>query len=266
MKFSFDHLVWFIKDPVAAISPLNEKGIHVANGGRHENWGTYNTLSYFGLSYIEFLGIENLAIAEKHRENRLVTQIVRQLGQENLEGPAKIAVRTDSIDELAVRLKEKGLKVYGPLPGERTRADGTIIRWSLLFPEGEQGALSLPFFIQWERSDEERLVDLTEQGLVIKQAPVFESVGFVVRDIDGTLQTWRKLFELDVMEEYVDSSLNARCVELVLSGAKLLFCEPLGDGMAEQVLKTRGESPFLVNFHGSGEHEMVEMLNGYWRI
>jgi hypothetical protein len=59
-------------------------------GGRHESWGTYNSLIYFGLSYIEFLGIENLFIAEKHEDNRLITQIVEQLSKENREGPARI--------------------------------------------------------------------------------------------------------------------------------------------------------------------------------
>ena len=93
MNFSFDHLVWFHHKPEKAIQPLSEKGIQVVHGGRHETWGTYNTLSYFGLSYIEFLGIEVPSIAEQHMENRLITQIVQQLDKERREGPAKIAIR-----------------------------------------------------------------------------------------------------------------------------------------------------------------------------
>ena len=81
MNFTFDHLVWFYKNPEYAINPLSAKGIHAVKGGRHESWGTYNSLSYFDLSYIEFLGIDHLSIAEQHNENRLVTQIVQQLGR-----------------------------------------------------------------------------------------------------------------------------------------------------------------------------------------
>jgi hypothetical protein len=96
MQFFFDHLVWFLKEPEKAISSLKQRGLHVVKGGRHESWGTYNTLIYFGLSYIEFLGIENLSIAEKHGENRLITQIVEQLAKDGREGPAKIAIRTNT--------------------------------------------------------------------------------------------------------------------------------------------------------------------------
>lgn len=148
MAIFFDHLVWFFKNPEKAISPLKQRGLHAVKGGRHESWGTYNTLTYFGLSYIEFLGIENLSIAEKHGENRLVTQIVEQLAKERREGPAKVALRTNQIEELAKKFKAEGLTVYGPLTGERVRADGQVIRWSLLFPEYAENKVSLPFFIE----------------------------------------------------------------------------------------------------------------------
>ena len=269
MNYSFDHLVWFLKNPNEAIAPLKQRGIHVAGGGRHENWGTYNTLSYFGLSYLEFLGIENLAIAETHQENRLVTQIVEQLGKGDQEGPSRFAIRTDSIEELAAKLKEEGFKVYGPLPGERVRGDGETIKWSLLFPEvsGDHGSLPLPFFIQWEKADDERLADLKKAGLIIDGAPAFESVGFVVKDVGKTLKTWRKLFQFEVAPEYYDAELNARCVKVALPGTNLLFCEPLGDGVAERVLRLRGETPFIVNFADSGSgREIVEMLEGFWRF
>jgi hypothetical protein len=166
MNFAFDHLVWFRHKPEDAIGTLFEKGIHTIKGGRHETWGTYNSLSHFDLSYIEFLGIEQLSIAEQHNENRLVTQIVQQLAVKNREGPAKIAIRTNQIQNLAVKLKQDGFTVYGPLPGQRITADGQLIKWSLLFLEDHPKELSLPFFIQWEKSDEERLSTFTEQGLL----------------------------------------------------------------------------------------------------
>jgi hypothetical protein len=268
MQFSFDHLVWFSKQPEEALLPLKIRGIHAINGGRHENWGTYNSLTYFGLSYIEFLGIENLLIAEKQEENRLVTQIVEQLAKENREGPAKIAIRTDCIDKLAEKLKEEGFTVYGPLPGERVRADGQVIRWSLLFPENTAAnTLSLPFFIQWEKADIERLSNLEEQGLIgshFAGNPKFESVGFVVHNLEQTIATWKKLFDLKQSEEFIDPTINARCRKLELFGTKLLFCTPLGEGLAEKVLKERGESPFLVNLIDTKQSDCFEMLNGYW--
>jgi hypothetical protein len=269
MQFSFDHLVCFFKRPEEAITLLQKKGIHAVNGGRHEFWGTYNSLTYFGLSYIEFLGIENLSIAEKQEENRLITQIVEQLAKERREGPARIAIRTDSIEKLAVKLKEEGFTVYGPLPGERVRADGQVIRWSLLFPENGANELTLPFFIQWEKEDEERFLELEEQGLIESHRvgnPTFESVGFIVNNLDQTITKWGKVFNLTQSEEFTDLTIHARCRKLDLDGTKLLFCEPLSEGIAEKVLKEKGETPFLVNLKGTKQNHFFEMLNGFWRF
>lgn len=269
MQFYFDHLVWFFKKPEEAISPLKQRGLHVVKGGRHESWGTYNTLTYFGLSYIEFLGIENVSIAEKHDENRLITQIVRQLAKESREGPAKIAIRTNQMEELAIKLKVEGLTVYGPLTGERVRADGQVIRWSLLFPEYAENKVSLPFFIQWEKSDEERYSELEEQRLIgshILGQPKLESVGFVVNDLDQTVEIWKKLFCLRQGKEYIDTQTNARCRILELNGTNLLFCTPIGDGPAAKVLKEKGETPFLVNLTDTNQSHLFEMLNGFWRF
>lgn len=269
MDFFFDHLVWFFKKPEKAILPLKQRGINVVNGGRHESWGTYNTLTYFGLSYIEFLGIENLSIAEKHDENRLITQIVEQLAKESQEGPTTIAIRTNQIEKLASKLKTEGLTVYGPLHGERVRADGQLIRWSLLFPEYQEKKVNLPFFIQWEKSDEERYSELEDQGLIgshIIGEPKLESVGFVLNNLDETIEIWKNLFGLKQSEQYIDTEINARCELLNLNGTNLLFCTPIGDGPAAKVLKEKGETPFLVNLTNTNQSHFLEMLDGFWKF
>jgi hypothetical protein len=269
MKLSFDHLVWFKHKPENAIQPLSENGIHVVQGGRHESWGTYNTLSYFDLSYIEFLGIEQVSIAEQHDENRLITQIVKQLFKENREGPAKIAIRTDQINELAIKLREESFIVHGPLPGQRVTASGEVIKWNLLFIEDQPNELSLPFFIQWEKSDEERMAAFKEQGILGRHASEnskFESVGFVVRNLEETISTWGKLFNLTPSEEFREEGLQARCRKLELPGTNLLFCTPFGNGPAGKVLHERGETPFLVNLAETNQNSFIEMLNGYWRF
>ncbi|MGX6443438.1 VOC family protein [Neobacillus sp. K501] len=263
MRLSFDHLVCFSKQPEAAIPLLHQAGIHAVPGGRHKNWGTYNTLAYFGLSYIEFLGIEDLAIAKEHEDNRLVVQIVEQLAREGREGPATIAIRTDNIEKLANKLKGEGLTIYGPLPGNRVRTDGVEIRWSLLFVENPSDELRLPFFIQWEKSDEERSVQLLDQSSL---NPTFETVGFVMQNLEQAVESWSKLFNLKTGEEYIDSNLNARCQTLELSGTKLVFCSPIGTGPAEKVLKNRGEGLFLVNLTKTKQNKFFEMMNGYWRL
>ncbi|WP_413303977.1 VOC family protein [Bacillus sp. 1P10SD] len=269
MSFSFDHLVIFLKKPEEAIQPLNEKRIHAINGGHHEKWGTYNSLSYFGLSYIEFLGIEDLTIAEKQENNRLVTEIVERLSRQGQEGPAKIAVRTRGIQQLSASLKAEGYIVYGPYPGERVRADGQIIKWSLLFLENEPNELTMPFFIDWEKSDEERLVELKEQGLINRhplENLAFESVGFVVHDLEKSITKWGNLLNLEPGEEFLDAAMNARCRKLNLSGTSLLFCAPIGEGLAKKVLEEKGETPFLISLEGINQPDHLEMFGGIWRL
>lgn len=269
MQFFFDHLVWFYKEPEKAILHFEKRGLHAVKGGHHKTWGTYNTLSYFGLSYIEFLGIENLSIAEKQGDNRLITQIVEQLGIEGREGPAKIAIRTNQIEELAIILKSKGFKVFGPLSGERVRTDGHVIRWSLLFPEHPDNKLSLPFFIEWERTDEERYSELEEQGHIGAHKlgqPKMESIGFVVKDLEQTLKIWCELFSLKQGEEYIDREINARCKTLKLNRTNLLFFTPIAEGLAAKVLKEKGDTPFLVKLTDTNQSHLIEMMNGYWKF
>lgn len=266
MQLAFDHLVWFLKKPEDAIAPLKQLGINIIQGGRHEKWGTYNTLSYFGLSYLEFLGIEDMELAKTHYENRLITHIVEKLQKENGEGPATIAIRTNEIEVLAERLKQQGLTVYGPIPGERVRADGQTIRWSLLFPELDSSGLKLPFFIQWEKSDDERLTEFQQQGLLEGQ-PQFESVGFVVRDLNKTAALWGKLLNIEPSEEYTDPILNAACKKLPLTGTELLFYSPLGEGPPATALEQKGETPFLFTIKGTGgQPSFMELLNGFLQV
>lgn len=267
MQFSFDHLVWFFKKPEKAIELLEQIRLKLVHGGRHESWGTYNTLSYFGLSYLEFLGIEDWQKAERHEANRLITHIVEQLPKENGEGPARIAIRTNGIEALAEQLKQEGFTVYGPIPGERVRGDGEVIKWSLLFPEYAGAELRLPFFIQWEKSDEERLAELDQLGLIDRHpagSVQFESVGFAVQNLDETLEVWKKFLNLPISDEFTNHELNARCRKIALAGTELLFCSPIGEGITAEVLKEKGETPFIVNLSNTNQTQIFEKLNGYW--
>jgi hypothetical protein len=53
----WDHAVQFVNQPDEAIATFAGQGLNAFAGGRHPGWGTWNALSYFGLTYIEFLAI-----------------------------------------------------------------------------------------------------------------------------------------------------------------------------------------------------------------
>ena len=49
-----------VNQPEAAIEIFAGQQLRAAVGRRHPGWGTRNALSYFGLTYIEFLAISDL--------------------------------------------------------------------------------------------------------------------------------------------------------------------------------------------------------------
>src|SRR5699024_6937028 len=115
MSFQFDHFIHVVNSPEKAIEQFTRVGLHAVNGGRHENHGTYNALSYFNsLSYVELLGIFDRTLVEKASEQKhsLRDTIVRN---EYQEGTTRIAFRTENIERVAKALKEGGLEVLGRL-------------------------------------------------------------------------------------------------------------------------------------------------------
>nr|VUD34029.1 Uncharacterised protein [Raoultella sp. NCTC 9187] len=57
----WDHAVQFVNQPDEAIATFADHKLNALTGGRHPGWGTWNALSYFGLTYIEFLAIYDRA-------------------------------------------------------------------------------------------------------------------------------------------------------------------------------------------------------------
>jgi hypothetical protein len=264
--YAFDHLVHLVRDPKKAMQTARKCGIHAVEGGSHPDWGTANTLCYFDLSYIEYLGVENPAVDEKAKGNSLVRQALEDLSHG--EGPARIALRTDDLAEAARLLEKQGWKTSGPFPGSRTRPDGTLLRWSLLFPEGPDDELPPPFLIRWEQSDEERREDLSRRSAIAPHPAGnlrLKHVAVAVRDL-GRAAKWEKGFDLKPKREYVDKILNAVCRELQLSGGNLLFCAPIGEGPVARVLGSRGERPFLVSLSGAERDEDWSIFGGIYRF
>lgn len=111
----FDHLVHAVHGtPEEAAKQMQELGFHTALGGEHTIWGTWNSLSYFDLSYIEFLAVQHEEKA-KEAENPLVQETVVKL--QGGEGMLQIAIRTDAIEELADKFSKYGLQTIDHLKG-----------------------------------------------------------------------------------------------------------------------------------------------------
>ncbi|WP_421383349.1 VOC family protein [Bacillus salacetis] len=261
---AFDHLVHFSSDPTSAKKTMLQHGIQVNEGGKHENWGTYNTLAYFGLGYIEWLGIQEPSVSMQVDDNPLIQQLVAELPLG--DHPGRIALRTNNMDQLAVELKEKGLKLHGPVKGSRLTDSGELLQWSMLFIEEEHPTLPLPFFIQWGEDDVVR----REKLKVFSSHPAgslqVKDVLLAVENLGDTLSRWSSLFDLQIGEAFINEEWGAKCQRLNMPHGNLLFCTPVEDGVIKDFLNAFGERPFGLQLENGRQNQSFHLQGGIYEI
>ncbi|HLR67328.1 VOC family protein [Virgibacillus alimentarius] len=145
-----DHIVIATPDMDESISQYSSKFANkVVKGGEHEEWGTYNYLSFFSnTSYLEFINIYDFKTA-KEAENPLIQHLVHVL-EESKYGAFQFALRTKQLDKYITHFKKHNIPYKGPYAAERVKPDGTILKWRMLLPEYNYKDEVLPFLIEWE--------------------------------------------------------------------------------------------------------------------
>ncbi|WP_039837660.1 VOC family protein, partial [Paenibacillus sonchi] len=159
------------------------------------------TLSYFGLTYIEFLGIESPELARSTGYNLVVRDVVAALPEH--EVLSRVVIRTDDIEEMAASLTAEGLSLSPIMDGKRLDMSGSLIEWRMMTIAGDFGGLVYPFIIQWKGTDEERLARLTASGIV-RPHPAgrvgIRRAVFRVSDPAAAAGHWADLFGLEVVK------------------------------------------------------------------
>lgn len=243
MDLRFDHLIHAVSDPERARHAFADRfGWHTVAGGEHPGFATYNALAYFGLPYIEWVGVRKPEVAAERPFGRDVLRVL-QAG----EGPMQFAVRTNDIVGMADRWSRAGLVHEGPIEASRVRPDGVTLRWRMLFPAQEPGKLLLPFVIEWPAPDEVRLADLRQSGLSPDPAatPRLRAVHAVVGDLARLRRSMDAYFP-GVLEP-CESSEQGRGVRWTCGEVTVFVWEP-AEGALRRVLDTVGERPFLAEF------------------
>jgi hypothetical protein len=268
MGFRFNHLVHFVNSPLVAIEEYQKLGLYAVEGGKHENYGTYNSLSYFDLSYVELIGVFDHKLVESVAG---IEYSLRETFKKDnyIEGLARIALRSTNLEDDAERFRSLGLEVYGPSLLSRKRPDGSLVSWKLLYVGKPDEQLELPFFIQWDEGDEERKQDLINRS-VIAEHPKGKisllSVAFAVHNVENVIEKWSNYLGVEAEEPFVDESLNANGQKLKLDGGDIVFYSPIGEGIVSETLDNRGEKPFLVEFSGSSQEGEFQVLGATYRF
>lgn len=186
-----DHIVHFTRtSPEASSGFWNDAGFHAVTGGSHKNWGTQNALMYGPDYYIEWLAIEDRATAEAS-EHPLIQQL-RHDGR----GFGTICLRSHDLDQLAKQIEDRGFRTVGPMDAERLTGSGETIRWRLLFIDQPiSSALPLPFFIEWEETDEARIAGLKQKGAItdFNESLRLDALVFSVEDPAQREAEWKSL-------------------------------------------------------------------------
>jgi hypothetical protein len=145
-----DHLVIAVDDPDAAASTLESSlGLTAGGGGRHEALGTFNRLVWLGDSYLELIGIFDTELAAASWIGAPASRAIAA-GR----GLATWAVASDDLPKDVAALRERESDLSDPIPGERVRPDGQVVRWRLA--AASQLDLELPpFLIEHDASSAE---------------------------------------------------------------------------------------------------------------
>jgi len=157
MMLYLDHIVFSGMD-IEKLSEkyANEFQVTTVTGDKHENWGTYNHLAYFANHcYIEWLGIKDWQIA-RMSENPLIQHVVYMLENER-EDAFQFALRTNRLDDFVGHFIDTQISFIGPVEGKRKKPNGELLTWRMLFPKYDFKKETLPFLIEWNQTEAERI-------------------------------------------------------------------------------------------------------------
>jgi len=133
-----DHLIVAVADLDAAADRVSSSlGLEVGGGGRHPSLGTRNRLAWWADSYLELVAIEDAGVAGA-AGNWFGAAVAGALaagdGAGSRGAPVGLALASDDLaaDAAVTRTAEI-------TDGERTRADGRVVRWRMARPGGGGG-------------------------------------------------------------------------------------------------------------------------------
>ncbi len=248
MLLGIDHLVIAVPDLDDAAGELERRvGLASTGGGRHPTLGTRNRLVWLGDTYVELVSIADREVAE---ESWLGLATIAAL--ERGGGLATWAIATDSIDADVAALRGIGAPLGDPMPGERRRPDGGIVRWRLAIGDA-LGPTEPPFLIEHDASSAEwtaadRAFRSTERHPI--GGPVrLEVIELPVADVSSTTRKFARGARLSFRPSLAgagarDAGLGRHTVRLKPAHGEaaapgIVLASPAGDNRSVDLLACR---------------------------
>ncbi|MBG6243979.1 glyoxalase-like domain protein [Candidatus Symbiopectobacterium sp. 'North America'] len=197
----WDHAVHYVNHLDDAIATFTDNQLVAFPGGAHPGWGTHNALSYFGLTYLEFLSIRDAQELEQAQDFLLSQDAKRLLPQQQVL--YRVALRSDDIDATHQALLEQGLTLSPIVEGKRHDKQGNLIEWRIFTISGDLQGVPYPFVLQWKTNDAARL-DFLRTNNIDRPHPVgqalLQAAVFTVQHPEQVAQHWQRLFQFSASE------------------------------------------------------------------
>lgn len=192
----WDHAVHYVNNLDDAIAAFHDNQLAAFPGGAHPGWGTHNALSYFGLTYLEFLSIRDADELAQAQQRFLLSQDAQRLLPEQ-QVLYRVALRSDDIEATHAELLAHGLSLSPIVDGKRHDKQGNLIEWRIFTISGDIDGVPYPFVLQWKNDDATRLNFLRTHNIdrphPVGQARLQAAI-FKVKHPQRVADRWQALF------------------------------------------------------------------------
>ena len=187
MLLGLDHLIIAVSDPDEAVLEIEgQLGLRASGGGRHDEHGTFNRLVWLGDSYVELMGIFDVAIARQSWWGAHVADLLSRAPA----AAAGVALASDEVAADSARLRQQGSPIGEPIDGRRMRADGREVRWRLARLAEPVPDIGLAFLIEHDANGAEwtaaERVARASETHPLGTGARLSRVSFPVPDVRGT--------------------------------------------------------------------------------
>ena len=177
MLTGIDHLIIATPDLDDAVDRLARLGIEAGGGGVHPALGTQNRLAWFGDSYLELISVTDPARAAESWLGGPTARLIEERGG----GFVGFALSSNDLQADLASVRTKGSTLVGPVPGERRRPDGAIVRWNLAVPS-LVGPTAPPFLIEHDASSAE-WTPAEREARAVEVHPIGGSIRLVALEV-----------------------------------------------------------------------------------
>jgi glyoxalase-like protein len=248
MLTSLDHIIIGAHNLAEAAQTFQDKlGLVPSGGGIHPLGGTANRIVVIGDTYLELITIDRPAEAHASIRQRLAKG----------EGYLNFVLSSDDLVADSQAIKQRGMALLGPTPGELRSGDGRARGWMSAHVEQAILAQHYPFIIQHDSTGQERRQRLAgwstppEHPLGVTSVL---SVTLAVADLAEASQRFAHIYGLQPSASSVPAlqPFNAKVVSFPLgqSGQAFELAVPVGEDNSPYALKDHfkhfGESVYCM--------------------